>query len=505
MADIKVVEEKNSVKVNPRDTNIIAVQEVANYVEVSASGPQGIAGPAGAAGAAGAQGAPGRFTVSETAPASPTAGDAWFRSSSAQLYLYYDGYWVETSTSYAGPTGATGATGATGSQGATGDQGESFSFRGAYGGSGIVYNLNDVVTYNGSSYICLSNNVSGSQPDSLVSWDIFVEKGATGATGAQGPAGANFTGYDYEIHVSQVDGNDTTGNGDLLTPVATVTKAMQIAVAAVGVSDRRTIIMHPGTYTENVTISTGVYLFATGLLGANTVIAGTLTVTATARISGIKMTNLVVNTTAPVYIANSTVDTQMTVTNTGYLEITGCSLQCTSGVTISGAAATGVIFNATSIWGLTVTNASALVIVRNSPQILVTTVTAGTLALSNSLVFPATDTGNAVTTSAGTVVTLSNLNILIPSGANVARVSLSGFYSIIDCVFDKPNSTLVALSGTGGSTGSIDYFQYINADRLMMQNGSAPSTLSGGGVLYVESGALKYKGSSGTITTLGPA
>jgi hypothetical protein len=34
---------------------------------------------------------------------------------------------------------------------------------------------------------------------------------------------------------------------------------------------------------------------------------------------------------------------------------------------------------------------------------------------------------------------------------------------------------------------------------------SVPGTPSGGGVLYVESGALKYKGSSGTITTLGAA
>ena len=28
----------------------------------------------------------------------------------------------------------------------------------------------------------------------------------------------NFTGYDYEIHVSQIDGSDTTGDGDLLNP-----------------------------------------------------------------------------------------------------------------------------------------------------------------------------------------------------------------------------------------------------------------------------------------------
>ena len=31
------------------------------------------------------------------------------------------------------------------------------------------------------------------------------------------------------------------------------------------------------------------------------------------------------------------------------------------------------------------------------------------------------------------------------------------------------------------------------------------STPSGGGVLFVESGALKFKGSSGTVTTIAPA
>lgn len=34
---------------------------------------------------------------------------------------------------------------------------------------------------------------------------------------------------------------------------------------------------------------------------------------------------------------------------------------------------------------------------------------------------------------------------------------------------------------------------------------SAPATPTAGGVLYVESGALKYKGSSGTVTTIAPA
>jgi hypothetical protein len=271
--------------------------------------------------------------------------------------------------------------------------------------------------------------------------------------------------FQYEVHVSQVDGNDTTGNGDLLKPVASITKALQIVSASVALTDRRTIIVHPGTYTENVTVSTGTYIIAPGALGANTAIAGTVTVNATTRITGIKMTNLVVNTTTPVYLYNSTVDNQITITNTGYVEATGCSFQCPSGVTISGAAP-AVIFNACTIWGLVVNNASAVVIVRNSPQVYVATVLAGNLALSNTLLFSATNNGNAITTSAGSFVTLSNLNILIPTGLNVARVSLSGFYSIIDVVYDKPNSTLVALSGTGGPLNAIDYFQYIDADNI---------------------------------------
>jgi len=38
-----------------------------------------------------------------------------------------------------------------------------------------------------------------------------------------------------------------------------------------------------------------------------------------------------------------------------------------------------------------------------------------------------------------------------------------------------------------------------------IHNQSAPATPTDGGVLYVEAGALKYKGSSGTVTTLANA
>lgn len=48
------------------------------------------------------------YTVSETAPLSPVEGDAWYKSSTGQTFLYYDSYWVEAGSSMAGPTGPTG-------------------------------------------------------------------------------------------------------------------------------------------------------------------------------------------------------------------------------------------------------------------------------------------------------------------------------------------------------------------------------------------------------------
>jgi hypothetical protein len=55
--------------------------------------------------------------------------------------------------------------------------------------------------------------------------------------------------------------------------------------------------------------------------------------------------------------------------------------------------------------------------------------------------------------------------------------------------------------GLGTSTFAVS-----SQSTLHIANGVAPSTNpSGGGALYVESGALKYRGSSGTVTTIANA
>lgn len=95
-----------------------------------------------------------------------------------------------------------------------------------------------------------------------------------------------------------------------------------------------------------------------------------------------------------------------------------------------------------------------------------------------------------------------------------------------DCGFDGggngQHSWLVALSGTGGAAVSFTTAMTLtSASNLLLgttttatsatgtihiANGTAPSAnLTGGGVLYVEAGALKYRGSSGTVSTIAAA
>lgn len=92
-------------KVFVADENRIYVTEQPIRVEVTSDGPQGAPGPVGSTGP---QGENGRYFVSETEPLSAVAGDAWFNSTTARMYLRYDSFWVETSTSYAGPRGESG-------------------------------------------------------------------------------------------------------------------------------------------------------------------------------------------------------------------------------------------------------------------------------------------------------------------------------------------------------------------------------------------------------------
>ncbi|HMH11836.1 MAG TPA: DNRLRE domain-containing protein [Edaphobacter sp.] len=94
-------------------------------------------------------------------------------------------------TGVAGVKGATGATGAMGPAGPAAN-GSGLVYRGGYL-SGTNYVVNDVVTYQGSSYISLVGENVGYTPSlSASQWGVLAQSavGATGATGATGAAGS---------------------------------------------------------------------------------------------------------------------------------------------------------------------------------------------------------------------------------------------------------------------------------------------------------------------------
>jgi hypothetical protein len=336
-------------------------------------------------------------------------------------------------------------------------------------GANATVNGNDVITsaasVNALSDVTISSPTSGQ----VLKWNGTAWINDTDVTGT------NFTGYDYEIHVSQVDGNDTTGNGDLLTPVASITKALTLVT-----SQRKTVIIHPGTYTESPSITTQyTTLTGPGLIGGNIVISGTVSTSTGCTISGLKMTNLTVTTptaTGNVNILNCEVSGTFTKSsNADYVVLRLCDLSAAS---ITGAGLVAIFGGNPNF--ITVNNASANVIVKSAITVA-PVLTAGTLSLVDSVVGAAVT--NAVTSAASSVITLANCQFLTSALTGVAPVVLNGFYSILNCVYDKPNSTLVASSGTGGTTNSIDYFQYINADKFITQGGTSAQFVKGDGSL----------------------
>jgi hypothetical protein len=69
-----------------------------------------------------------------------------------------------------------------------GGGGSSFIWEGAWS-SGTTYAVNDVVEYNGSSYIAIQAGTN-QQPDTATTyWELMAAKGATGSTGATGATG----------------------------------------------------------------------------------------------------------------------------------------------------------------------------------------------------------------------------------------------------------------------------------------------------------------------------
>lgn len=133
------------------------------------TGPTGALGPTGPTGPAqpgptGPVGPIGKFQPSDTAPTSAQIGDGWFNTQNLRLYVYADGYWVETATANFGPTGPTGPA-------VTGPTGAASAVPGPTGPTGAV------------------GATGPTGPASTVPGPTGPSGGPTGATGSRGPTG----------------------------------------------------------------------------------------------------------------------------------------------------------------------------------------------------------------------------------------------------------------------------------------------------------------------------
>ena len=81
--------------------------------------------------------------------------------------------------------------------------------KGAYN-SATQYEKNDVVTYQGSSYVSLQAT-KGNAPTNTTYWQLIAEKGTKGDTGATGQTGATGNG------ISSVAKTSTSSNVDTYT------------------------------------------------------------------------------------------------------------------------------------------------------------------------------------------------------------------------------------------------------------------------------------------------
>jgi hypothetical protein len=152
----------------------------------------------GATGPTGPTGPDGSFLVSPTQPAIATEGDVWYDSSDGRMFVYYDGFWVESNNSIVGatgpqgiqgpigptgpeggPTGPTGATGDTGPTGPIGPEGGPTGPTGSTGPTGPTGPTGAVSTVPGPTGATGPTGLTGPTGP----------QGNTGPTGPTGPAG----------------------------------------------------------------------------------------------------------------------------------------------------------------------------------------------------------------------------------------------------------------------------------------------------------------------------
>lgn len=207
----------------------------------------------------------------------------------------------------------------------------------------------------------------------------------------------------------------------------------------------------PGTYAGNYTITQQ----NVSIIGSNNEGRGLCNFTGTLTsnnsgassqlLQGLNITNVVNTSAGGLYINNSTINTSLSNSTSGYLEVEHCDLG-TATISITGSGNKNFVSCNGGIY--TINNAGAIVNIKDNLTVVSPTVTAGILVISNATIYSVsnTPTVNAIDVASGAFLYLSNVNIIKPDGTPARiRTQAGSFYSFSNVNFDRANSTL---SGT---------------------------------------------------------
>jgi hypothetical protein len=181
-------------------------------------------------------------------PNSPAPNDN--HTVGAKTWTFTDGKWAlnVNSLGVVGPTGP------------TGPSGPGFTFRGAYN-SGAQYYVNHVVTYLGSSWICIQT-IDGVSPAENTWWTVFAERGVSGVSGTpstvSGPQG--ISGVPGTIGVDGVTGPQ--GPSGVPGTWATSQTIVSGATYTPSSADVGKMMQLTNTSAINITVNTGLGLTA---------------------------------------------------------------------------------------------------------------------------------------------------------------------------------------------------------------------------------------------------
>jgi hypothetical protein len=261
------------------------------------------------------------------------------------------------------------------------------------------------------------------------------------------------TGANNKVYyVSASGGNNANTGLNITAPLATIGAAL----TAAGSSGNQ-ICIFPGTYSENVNISnlnltisaanseTSGIVSCTGIWNISSATAGS-----SVRLSGLAISTLNHTGSSALFLKNCTINTSLSSSGSGYLEVQQSDLQGSGPASLSITGSGSKVFsNGCKIGFLTLNNASAIANISNNIGSYPIVVTSGVLFCNNTPVTSASSSTNGISISSG-ILYLVNVIVSNPDGSNAKINIASGvFYSFRGCVYNIVSSTI---SGTNLAT-----------------------------------------------------